>query len=61
MRRILVEWLIELYDELSLSAQVLLTGVQHVDRFLSTEVSPVTICVSIVAYTHTNTLTTKSI
>ena len=38
-----------------------LTGVQHVDRFLSTEVSPIKICVSIIAYSHTNTLTTKSI
>jgi hypothetical protein len=39
MRRILVEWLIELYDELRLSAEVLLTAVHQVDRFLSSEVS----------------------
>lgn len=38
MRRILVEWLIELYEELRLSAEVLLSAVHHVDRFLSSEV-----------------------
>lgn len=35
--RILVDWLIELYDELHLSAEVLLDGVYHVDRFLSSQ------------------------
>jgi len=40
MRRILVEWLIELYEELRLSAEVLLSAVHHVDRFLSSEVVP---------------------
>lgn len=35
--RILVDWLIELYDELQLPAEVLLDGVFHVDRFLSNQ------------------------
>lgn len=35
--RILVDWLIELYDELLLPAEILLDGVYHVDRFLSSQ------------------------
>ncbi|KAL1527428.1 hypothetical protein AB1Y20_016094 [Prymnesium parvum] len=37
MRRILVDWLVELYDELQLPAEILLNGVYHVDRFLSNQ------------------------
>ena len=38
MRRILVDWLIELYEELQLPTEVLLHGVHHVDAFLSSQV-----------------------
>ena len=35
MRRILVDWLVELYEELLMPTEALLAGVYHVDRFLS--------------------------
>jgi len=38
MRRILVDWLIELYEELALPPHVLFAGVHAVDRFLSVTV-----------------------
>ena len=37
MRRILVEWLIELHDELGLPTEALLHGIHHVDRFLAAQ------------------------
>ena len=38
MRKTLIDWLVELYEELPLPTEVLLAGVHHVDRFLSAEV-----------------------
>jgi hypothetical protein len=35
MRRILINWLVELYDELELQMETLLQAVFHVDRYLS--------------------------
>ena len=40
MRRILINWLVELYDELEMGIDVLLTAVHHVDRFLSCHLVP---------------------
>lgn len=40
MRKILISWLVELFDELELSTEVLLHGVYHVDRFLSSQAVP---------------------
>lgn len=37
MRRILIDWLVELYEELALQPEVLLASVFHVDRFLSAQ------------------------
>ena len=39
MRRILVDWLVELYEELNLPPESLLDGVYQVDRFLSSQAS----------------------
>ena len=40
MRRILINWLVELYDELEMPVDVLLQAVHQVDRFLSTHAVP---------------------